>query len=278
VSTEGEWLRLFFKRTLSELELIAQNQSAEFGVSVSMCFSSFNAIQTLITAHSSKNRTEPVAGPLDDPQRFLDVRRQLDQFSDSNEERGILELQEQDWIRDQGHRSSLRSIDAVVDDPEFDDSLTKSSIAFSPQERTLSAPRYASPDVATLFQEILRTGGGLSFALQAMLTVFAGIAYHNEVSASLSLTVIPSNQTSFVSAQIPGGNAQYLGAAAGFRTGYTIVMCLLILHSMVVSITTWKFYSSKLSRAPRSHDLTITYLRIYHQLRKSRLFITYGKQ
>jgi hypothetical protein len=255
VSNDGEWLQLFFKRNLTDLGMIEQNQSAEYQVSVSLCYSSFNGMPASITAHSAKNRTEPGVGPLSDTQRFADVRRQLGQFSDGIEERGIWQLEEQDWIRSRQPFSSLDYIDAVVDDLSLDETLYKKSIGFLLQESTSRsdytlAKRFASPDVTTLFQEVLRTGGGLSFALQSVLTVFAGIAYYDEISASSSLTVTPSNQTSFVSAQIPGGNSQYLGAAAGFRTGYTIVMCLLILHNIVVSITTWRFYSSKFN--PRS--------------------------
>jgi hypothetical protein len=254
MSTEGEWLHSFFKRDESVVaSLIAQNMSAEFRISVSICFARFDGNTVSITANSPQNRTEPVAGPVSDTHRFADVRKQLGQFSDSIEKRGVLKLQEQDWIRNRRAFSSLKYIDSISRYlPEGPWIMFSQGGTFIDYE---DLSRFASLDVAMMFQEILKTGGGLSFALQSVLTLFAGTAYYEQSSASVYLTASPSNQTSFVSAQIPGGNSQYLGAAAGFRTGYTIIMCLLVLHSMTVSFTTWIFYSSKLTHAPRGHDL-----------------------
>lgn len=254
-SNDGEWLRLIFERNWTREESI---RDTEYTISVSMCFPSFYSTALPISAYSPKNRTEPVAGPLRDPLRFRDVRDQLGQFGDDLVYRGLLELQNQDWVRNRDPLSEIGYMETAGDDVTTDGIIQDSNghsdyyIAFSlqddgSQQYYADSSRFASPDVATLFQEILRTGGGISFALQSVLTLFAASAYYDQASVSQSPANSPSNQTRFITVQIPGGNSQYLGKAAGFRPGYTVVTCLILLHSIVVSWTTWLFYSSESS-------------------------------
>ena len=95
---DGEWLRLYLERNQTHWEQAGNylNGKVEYNVNVSMCFPSLYATASSTNAQSFNNRTEPVPGPLSDNLRLLEVRRQLGQFDNDPDKRGLLELSEQD--------------------------------------------------------------------------------------------------------------------------------------------------------------------------------------
>jgi hypothetical protein len=87
-------------------------------------------------------------------------------------------------------------------------------------------------------QEILKTGGGIAFALQSLLHIIASESYYEE---SLFFTdASPTNLTNFIEVQIPGAR-KGIGAVAGFMPGYVTVMALILMHCLLFSIISWWF-------------------------------------
>lgn len=235
-STEGEWLHLYYEYPPNAYT--SEPVAYEYRVSISMCFTALKGFQASINAHSSNNRTEPFPRLIDGTYRFDDVRKQFGQFGGSLEDRGVLELEQEDWIRQSA--AGLSDDYDYIDNSAGFSNLSTPFIFFS---RGNGDTVWASPDIAMFVQEILKTGGRLSFALQSVLTLLASMAYYDQTPAFDLVT--PTNQTYFVPAQIPGGNRQYLAAPAGFRVGYTAVMCILALHSILVCIIFWMFFFRK---------------------------------
>lgn len=246
-TTDGEWLHLFFDVILND----NHNVHTEARVSLSLCSTAVDGILTNISASASNNRTEPSPNVINDILTFADVRRQLGQdHSLSPYDRGILELQKDGWILRRGEGAKFYNeidyISSAVKMVATNQNESDASIGFTTGIGfSLYNNIYADSNIAILFQEILKTGGGISFALQSITSVLVSMVYYDQVP--LFDQVFPANSTFLEQRQIPGGQSNYLAAPAGFRPGLLTVLCVLAAHCVTVSIIVWLFFSSKSS-------------------------------
>ncbi|KAF2491478.1 hypothetical protein BU16DRAFT_565177 [Lophium mytilinum] len=241
---EGDWFHLQFKTNSfspsgeTEGEFIDH----DFNVSISLCFAALSGISSPILASAPNNRTEPVPRNINGTFSFEDVRRQLGQTPHlTSGERGILELEKEDWISRRFEASD--TLDYIEDAGRMKTTTYSSDPAtslFLTQIRPAFDNCYADPMIAMLFQEILKTEGGIPFALQSAMTVLASMAYYDQTPFFDETT--KSNQTFFDLRQIPGGQSHYLASPAGFMPGYLTVMCMLSVHCIVVAVVSWMFF------------------------------------
>lgn len=194
-SSRQEWLDLLFTKNASLI------------MSVSLCYSSYDATDLEIQAFSGSNRTEPVPryDPLKQNYDYASIRSQLGQLSNgqqmqSQDERGILSISKRhSWnpgVGDDANSSWL--LDAValtlVGDPvdsQYAETASSTennitavfysvddySMSVWPGERRIST----DPSMTALFQQILRDQRGIASAIQSLLTVFTGMSYYDQL-------------------------------------------------------------------------------------------------
>ncbi|KAI4126852.1 MAG: hypothetical protein LQ338_003525 [Usnochroma carphineum] len=191
----GEWADLLFTTNESTV------------MSASLCYASYDSAVLNITAlGGDTNRTEPF--PIYDVHSqsydYTMVRRQLGQIpfgaqSLTAEDRGVFSISKRDsWLPGPGDyaRSSWLSEPVTLD---FDDDpadtfeyVTATSVSHNITAYIYNAPSTPNvwegqlrlnpdPSVTALFQQILQGNGNIAFALQSILTIFAGMTYYDQL-------------------------------------------------------------------------------------------------
>ncbi|KAE9381175.1 hypothetical protein N431DRAFT_440063 [Stipitochalara longipes BDJ] len=227
-------------------------------LSATLCFTAFETADLAIAATGSENRTEPIPQYDSEKQlyQYSQIRKQLGQpndqaplFSESNSNRGILELTKRDsWVPGpenhyEGNPSDgsigrtswplnfvnmLGPIGEGSDNPlivgggQPCTALMYLGIRDSEVWTGISSLR-ADPSLIALGQKILQQGGSVAFALQSIMTVLTGIAYYDQLQQfNGEGTVI---QSDFV-----------LVTAPHYYKGFFAVLSVVIAHLTLLSV------------------------------------------
>ena len=225
-STSGEWLDLIY----SNGALI---------LSVTLCYSSFDTADLPVSIFSRANRTEttPIFDFNSSRYTFGALREQYGQFGShmSLEQRGVLQLDKQDWIANQSEVApvepymrdfaNLGGPRGLGNDPNYTAFLWEASLP----TRASDAPfQWLNPDLmhVWLFQEIMQSGGSIAFALQSLITLLSSMAYYDQLGQFDNEA--PISQASFVTANTP---QRY----RGFVAVATVLLVHLILIGIIVT-------------------------------------------
>ncbi|KAF2797564.1 hypothetical protein K505DRAFT_358265 [Melanomma pulvis-pyrius CBS 109.77] len=231
---------------------------AQLILSVSLCYAAFNTAELPVRISSIANRTEPL--PLFKSSRqtydFSDIRKQYDQDRTlNNVDRGILDLAPvrsswlaqpdelppvEPWIRASadmyqgiGGSGSWPNTTAVL--WQSYDCQLKSGKDFS--------GLWVCPSLmhVLLFQEILRTGGSPAFAVQALITSLANLAYYDQLAQFDKLDEVAQGYwiTSNIAVQHTGFLA--IATVMGFHLALVIICLYMFLSETKWSImgNTW---------------------------------------
>lgn len=245
--------------SVSRLDCLSTTRALEFAMSstlllsMSLCFSAFQALPHIISASSlvlfaePRYEHDPESGRLD----FAHVKKQNLTSFRSVEDRGVLSLAPKNWsatwdeseTRDRYHYSYFHrmEIDTLL---TMNDSGGANAVHLIDQMH----PSFARADVSIggLVLDILRSNGTIAEAVQSMLMVVLesrygdylfskGAGYGRRYESSSS-----AQRADFIAVQIPGGRGQPANSAAGTTQSYVLVMSAVAIHSAIVcSIMAW---------------------------------------
>ena len=210
-SNRQDWLDLLFTKNASLI------------MSVTLCYASYDTTDLAVQVSSGSNRTEPVPryDPLKRNYDYSTIRLQLGQIDNgqhmqSPDERGVLSLLKRDsWEPGPADDTNSSWLQAVVGlslvgdpvDSQYLDSTT-STVATNITAYFYSATEYSKqdweaiprlspdPSMTALFQQILKTQGGIASAIQSILTVFTSMSYYDQLQQFNNANKITT--TSFV--------------------------------------------------------------------------------
>lgn len=218
-----------------------------------------------ITAVRSNPRPEPFIKLINNTYSPYEILKQHGHLNTSFEDRGVLKLKlgkkstwpsyestGAQWVIETSQNNIQDPIAtaATVDldfsqaggTPERNMSLNfKRAAAF----RSDDSQTYVQADFELIMREIASSGIGIALRLQSMLTILASMAYYNDLPIFDEVNKV--QQTRFVKAQIPVGNAEvYRDRPAGWTRGYILVLVFTIVHIVLMSIIIAMFFIRKL--------------------------------
>lgn len=236
----GEWLDLIYSK-------------GSIILSVSLCYAAFDFADIEVRMSSQSNRTESRLDPSFDQNSsvytFEGLRTAMGQDRGlSLEKRGVLKLEQQSWLaapqenfaagRVEGGTDTIESSEWYLrstadlvfhdkNDPSQGNAGNVVGILCSLEPR--SRCNYPSwPCVAPeqmhiwLFQEILKTGGTIAFALQTMITMLSSMAYYEQMGQFDKWT--QAEISYYQPAEVPVGYA-----------GLAVVLAAVTVHGILVS-------------------------------------------
>lgn len=249
-SNRQEWLDLLFTKNASLI------------MSVSLCYASYDTIDLAVQVSSGSNRTEPVPryNSMKRSYDYSNIRSQLGQINDgeqmqSLDKRGVLSLLKRNsWepgLADDANSSWLQAAVglSLVGDPvdtQFLDTTTLtvasnitayfySATEYSKQDWEAIPRLSPDPSMTALFQQILKTQGGIAFAIQSILTVFTSMSYYDQIQQFNNANKITT--TSFVVVSKP----------ASLR-GIIAVTIVASFHLLLIAYVIYQFlFSSSIS-------------------------------
>ena len=200
-------------------------------LSVSLCYAALDAVDLHIDAFGPTNRTEP--NPAYDPTmqiyRYDAIRQQFGQTRDRNDytqspaQRGIVlltppsswqvppnttdKIEGASFIREAldmgaGVFGSYITMDLSSKGFNYSGFLHDSEPTTSTSKTWSSYARIlADPSVSALIQEILQQGGSIAFAVQSLITAFAGMTYYDQLEQFNQVSSI--SQTPYVVFNVP---------------------------------------------------------------------------
>lgn len=239
----GEWLDLIYSKGTIML-------------SVSLCYAAFDFADIDVRMSSRSNRTESRLDPVFDQKTsaytFEGLRTSMGQNRNlSLEKRGILKLEEQSWLTapqenfaagrvftDEGGTDTLessewylRSTADLVFHQKYGPSrgnvgnVAGILCSLEPRSRCNfpSWPCVAPEQMHVwLFQEILKTGGTIAFAIQTMITMLSSMAYYEQMGQFDKWT--QAEMSYYQTAEVPVGYA-----------GLAVVLAMVTAHGILVS-------------------------------------------
>jgi len=240
-SRRSEWYDMIF-------------DSGRHTLSATLCHTAFDLAQIPVNITSTHNRTEPT--PLFDFSKrrftFPQIRALLGQNrSLSLSDRGVLRLQPKNSWTANGDENPIslepyiRSFaDLALSDKFSFDSGNTGNVSGLLYSQAYCGDVAASRSSVTdhhkpsckkvdpmhlwLFQEILRTGGSVAFALQSLITVLSGMAYYDQMGLFDNSTM--AEEAFFVVASVPVR-----------RAGFVTVVVAVVVHLVLAGVVVWVF-------------------------------------
>ncbi|KAJ4363628.1 hypothetical protein N0V83_009924 [Neocucurbitaria cava] len=227
-SVRGEWLDLLYS-------------DARQALSVTLCYTAFDSADIPVKISGDKNRTEPLPTYLLKENRYYfdAVRQQLGQHRDTQTlaDRNILSLvrQRESWLAQDDEIPPLEPFLRSASDIDNIGDAILSAILWESKECVAVGNSDVDLGICPelmhvwLFQEIVRTGGSIAFALQSLITVLAGLAYYDQL-AQFDKIDDSVAITRFITTNVP----QRIG-------GFVAVTVVMVVYMLLVTVVLWLF-------------------------------------